>query len=112
MVHQVEIFGQPYSLRADADSDHVRRVAELVDGKMREVAASARTVSTLQIAVLAAMDLASEFLLEQASSHEWAAEVEQRHACLAECIDNLIPEAFAATKTEFPCCARDSAGSC
>lgn len=112
MVHQVEIFGQPYSLRADVEGEHVRRVAELVDRKMREVAAAARSVATLQIAVLAAMDLASELLLERDASREREAELEERHACLAQRIDNLIPEAFAATKTPFPCCARDSAGSC
>ncbi len=112
MVHQVEIFGQTYSLRAEADADHVKRVAELVDRKMREVATAARSVSTLQIAVLAAMDLASEFLLAEATSREWAAAVEGRHDSLAQRIDNLIPEALAPTKTGFPCCARDSAGSC
>ncbi len=112
MVHQVEIFGQTYALRADAEADHVTRVAELVDRKMREVASAARSVSTLQIAVMAAMDLASEFLLAEASSTEWATAVEARHDFLAQRIGNLIPEAFAPTKTGFPCCARDSAGSC
>ncbi len=111
-VHQVEIFGQGYTLRADVEGEHVKRVAELVDRKMREVASAARTVSTLQIAVLAAMDLASELLQERVSTQAWTAEVEERHAGLARRIDTLLPEVFAAKTTEFPCCARDSAGSC
>lgn len=111
-VHQVEIFGQVYTVRADAEGEHVRRVAELVDRKMREAASAARAVSTLQIAVLAAMDLASELLQERVSTQAWTAEVEQRHEGLARRIDTLLPEVFAAKTIEFPCCARDSAGSC
>jgi cell division protein ZapA len=57
---QVEIFGQTYALRSEADEDHVRQVAGIVDSRMREVASGSRSVSTLQIAVLTALDLASE----------------------------------------------------
>ena len=111
MVQQVEIFGQTYSLRTDADAEHVRRVAELVDQKMREAAGASRSVSTLQIAVLAAMDLASELLHTEAESSDWVSEVAARSVCMARRIDNLIP-AVAEEGTGFPCCVRDSAGSC
>jgi len=111
MVQQVEIFGQTYSLRTDADAEHVRRVAELVDQKMRETAGASRSVSTMQIAVLAAMDLASELLHAEATSSDWAAEVEGRFDSMARLIDNLIP-AVAEEGNGFPCCVRDSAGSC
>jgi len=111
MVHQVEIFGQTYSLRTDADAEHVRRVADLVDQKMREAAGASRSVSTLQIAVLAAMDLASELLHAEVTSSDWAAEVEERSDSMARLIDNLIP-AVAEQGNGFPCCVRDSAGSC
>lgn len=59
-VCEVKIFGQTYSLRADIDEGEVRRVAELVDSRMRQVANSAPAASALQVAVLAALDLAGE----------------------------------------------------
>lgn len=89
---QVEIFGQTYALRTDADEEHVRRVARLVDHKMREVAAGARSVSTLQIAVLAALDIASECLQHRDEAGCVAAEVEVRSSAMAGRISDLIPE--------------------
>jgi len=94
--YQVEIFGQSYALRADADEQHVRRVAEFVDQKMREVAAASRSVSTLQIAVLAALDIASEFLRGQAAAARWSTEVETRSADMVRRIADLMSEDRAA----------------
>ncbi|GAB4266019.1 MAG: hypothetical protein Kow0092_18710 [Deferrisomatales bacterium] len=93
MAYQVEIFGQVYSLRADADEDHVRKVAALVDEKMREVAANSRSVSTAQIAVLAALDLASEVLQSQAATERFGAEVASRSEAMARRISDLIQDA-------------------
>lgn len=59
-VCEVKIYGQTYSLRADIDESEVRRVAELVDSRMRQVANAAPSASALQVAVLAALDLAGE----------------------------------------------------
>lgn len=92
MVHEVEIFGQTYSLRADADAEHVKRVAVLLDQRMREVASSGRTVSTVQIAVLAALDIASEFLQIRDDARSLAREIETRSDSMARRIDNLFPE--------------------
>lgn len=92
MAYQVEIFGQTYSLRADADEDHVRKVAALVDQKMREIAANSRSVSTLQISVLAALDLASEFLQSQVATERFGTEVATRSEAMARRIADLVPE--------------------
>ena len=78
MAYEVEIFGQSYSLRSDAEEEHVRRVAGLVDLKMREVAAGTRSVSTLHIAVLAALDIASEYMHTEARAESLVAEIEAR----------------------------------
>ncbi len=92
MVTQVEIFGQSYTLRADADEKHVRKVADLVDSKMREVAAGARSVSTLQIAVLAALDIASDLVQSETVSRQLAEEVERRSESMTRRIGSLVPE--------------------
>ena len=89
---QVEIFGQTYSLRADADELHVRKVADLVDLKMREVANGSRSVSTLQIAVLAAMDLASDLLQQNGADEDLREQVEARSGALLARIDELVGE--------------------
>lgn len=55
----VEIYDQTYHL-AGQDSQHIRDLAARVDGKMRAVAAQGRTVDSLRVAVLAALNLADE----------------------------------------------------
>jgi len=55
----VEIYDQTYHL-AGQDTEHIRRLAEMVDARMRAVAAQGRTVDSLRVAVLAALNLADE----------------------------------------------------
>ncbi len=90
--YRVEIFGQPYSLRADADERHIEEVARLVDQKMREVAEGSRSVSTVQIAVLAALDIASEYLQAGAQDRGLADEVASRCEEMVRRIDECLPE--------------------
>jgi cell division protein ZapA len=55
----VEIYDQVYHL-AGQDTAHIRDLAARVDAKMRAVAAQGRTVDSLRVAVLAALNLADE----------------------------------------------------
>jgi len=61
----VEIYDQVYHLSGQ-NADHIRELAACVDTKMRAVAAGGRTVDSLRVAVLAALNLADE--LSQAGS--------------------------------------------
>jgi cell division protein ZapA len=63
----VEIYDQTYHLFGQ-DADHIRGLAAQVDAKMRAVAAQGRTVDSLRVAVLAALNLADELSLAQKSS--------------------------------------------
>jgi cell division protein ZapA len=55
----VEIYDQTYHLSGQ-DAGHIRELAARVDAKMRAVAAQGRTVDSLRVAVLAALNLADE----------------------------------------------------
>jgi cell division protein ZapA len=55
----VDIYDQVYHLSGQ-DVDHIRELAARVDAKMRAVAAHGRTVDSLRVAVLAALNLADE----------------------------------------------------
>jgi cell division protein ZapA len=55
----VQIYDQTYHLSGQ-DPEHIRALAALVDAKMRAVAAQGRTVDSLRVAVLAALNLADE----------------------------------------------------
>ena len=55
----VDIYDQTYRLNG-TDREYVERLAATVDGKMRAVAEHGRTVDSLRVAVLAALNLADE----------------------------------------------------
>ena len=84
----VDIYDQTYHLSGQ-DPDHVRELAARVDAKMRAVAAQGRTVDSLRVAVLAALNLADE--LAQAAN----ADPLQGHA-RAESLRGLLDEVLEA----------------
>lgn len=55
----VQIYDQLYHLSGQ-DTEHIRGLAELVDARMRAVSSQGRTVDSLRVAVLAALNLADE----------------------------------------------------
>lgn len=61
-VVEIEIFDQryPLRLRTSAERSEVLKLAELVDGRMRELARETGTVDSLKVAILTALHLAQE----------------------------------------------------
>jgi len=63
----VEIYDQTYHLYGQ-DPNHIRELAAFVDAKMRAVAEEGRTVDSLRVAVLAALNLADELSLRSGAN--------------------------------------------
>jgi cell division protein ZapA len=84
----VSIYDQTYHLRGQ-NPDHIHRLADMVDSKMRAVAAQGRTVDSLRVAVLAALNLADE--LSQTSGAD-AKAGRVRAAQLANLLDEVLEE--------------------
>jgi len=64
----VQIFGQQFRIRSDGDAARIRRAAALVDETMARVRARTGTADTLDIAVLAALNIAHRLLVADASA--------------------------------------------
>jgi cell division protein ZapA len=60
-VTSVKIYNQTYGIRGN-DPKHIRRLAELVDHKMCEVAEYTPTVDSAKVAILAALNIADEYI--------------------------------------------------
>jgi cell division protein ZapA len=69
---KVNIFGSEYTLRAtDADNGEIYRIAEYVDGKMREIQAVKPNRPLHQIAILTALNITGElFKLREQGTEE------------------------------------------
>ena len=57
---RVEIYDQAYHIRGELEEKYVHELARFVDRKMRDVAEATRTVDSLRVAVLAALNVADE----------------------------------------------------
>ena len=60
----VEIFGEKYALKGDLKAEKVLKLAAIVDKKMRTVAKGNSNLSPVKVAVLVALNIADEYVLE------------------------------------------------
>ncbi len=58
---KVDIFGNTYTISGDAPADYIRSLAEYLDRKMVEVSESTSSVNPVQVAILAALNIADEY---------------------------------------------------
>lgn len=64
---EIEIFDQKYRIRVKGEEDeqYIGCLTSFIDQKMREVAVKSKSVDTVKIAVLAALNIADELFLSQ-----------------------------------------------
>ena len=64
---EIEIYGQKYRIRVKGEEDekYISHLTSYVDQKMREVAVKSKSVDSLKIAVLAALNIADEYFVCQ-----------------------------------------------
>lgn len=84
----VEIYDQTYHLYGQ-DPEHIRELAATVDAKMRAVASEGRTVDSLRVAVLAALNLADELSMARAPDAKLG---HARAASLRGLLDEVLDE--------------------
>jgi cell division protein ZapA len=89
---EVNIFGQDYTIKTDADKEYIQKIAEYVDKKMDEIVRNTKTVSTLNTAILAALNIADDFFKEVDKKEELLAEVETRSREIVKTIDTQLKQ--------------------
>jgi cell division protein ZapA len=72
----VDIYDQTYHLYGD-DPAYIQKLADMVDNKMRLVASHGRTVDSLRVAVLAALNIADELSTLERRYHSLAGTKEE-----------------------------------
>ncbi len=93
----VDIYDQTYHLRGQ-DPAYIQRLADIVDAKMRAVASHGKTVDSLRVAVLAALNIADELVTAQDQSRAAngtltaAQSIRTRANSLAGLLDSVLAE--------------------
>ena len=84
---EINVFGQTYTVKTDAEEGHIQEVARYVNEKMEEVLKKTRSVSTLNVAILTALNIADDLLKEKEKRVVLLKEIEMKSKDLAEKID-------------------------
>ncbi len=87
---RVEIYNQTYNIRSDGENDYIMRLAEFVDGKMREISSGTLTVDSLKVAILAALHIADEFHQLKNNQEQSDAQLASRSAECSEMLDRVL----------------------
>ncbi len=88
----VNILGEEYPLKADADRAYIIQVAKYVDTKMKEVMEKVSAKAPGKAAVLAALNIADELFKERAEKEKRLSDIEERAQSLIKLLDNELIE--------------------
>ena len=88
---KITIFGQEYSVKAPADPTYIKKIAEYVDSKMREVQSGfSSTQSSNRIAILSAMNITDELFNARKKVDSDDSDIEEKITSLIELIDDSV----------------------
>ena len=94
---QIKVYGKTYQIKADAAAVEPKELADYVDSKMHELARGVAKTSTLDLAVLTALNIAQELFAlrkELESAQQVSAEQEEATARRLEALSRQVESAL------------------
>lgn len=87
---EIEIYGQRYAIKGDAEEDYVKRLAAYVDEQMRSLAPGMKTATLAKVAVLAAINITHQLFQSEQLRRQGEADIERRALGLMESIEEQL----------------------
>jgi cell division protein ZapA len=87
---RVEILGREYTVKSDEGEERVKNIAKYVNRKIKEVSEGGQTVSTLNLAILAALNIANDYFAAIEDKKIFSQTIEARSGRLIEMINSQI----------------------
>ena len=85
----INILGQELSVLSDSGDEHVERVVKYVKEKMREAGSTPANANTLNVAILAALNIADEYMKLKGMKDDICSQLENRSGKLIDLIDQI-----------------------
>ena len=82
--HEVTILNQKFVLKTEQDESHVRRIADYVNKVFGDIQQRAQNVSTQNIAILGALNIAEQMILSEEHAHNTVTQWKTRLESLLE----------------------------
>ena len=87
--HKITVLGQELSVLSDSEDEEVANVVQFVNEKMDEVLRSGNGIKTLNVAILAALNISEELLKLRGINEELCDKIESRAEKLIQLIDEV-----------------------
>ena len=87
---EIKVLGQTYTVKTDSDENHMQEVAQYVNEKGDEILRKTKSVSSLNVAILTALNIADDLLKEKERNRTILREVETKSTDLVKKIDMSI----------------------
>jgi cell division protein ZapA len=89
---RVVIYDQEYFMRGDLNQEYIQKLALYLDTKMRSIAERTRTVDTVRVAMLAALNVADEYHQMKAKYEKSSQELDEKVEAYSEALDKFLKE--------------------
>ena len=86
---KVEILGESYAIRSEADPEHTRAVADHLDRAIRQILSGGAVIEANRAAILAALQITSELFVAREASES----LTDRMESLSADVRRLLPPA-------------------
>lgn len=87
---RIEIFGSSYNIRSETDEEYIHELAAYVDTKMREITEQSGALSSLKVAILAALNITNELFQMREQHSQQSDFIEEKTAKLISILDNRL----------------------
>ena len=85
----INILGQELSVLSDSGDEHVASVVKYVNDKIKQAGNISANASTLNVAILAALNIADEYIKFKVTKEDICNQLESRSERLIDLIDEL-----------------------
>lgn len=86
--YDIKILGQELAVTSDAEDDQVANVVRFVNDKMEEIVRSRDGLRTLDVAILAALNISEDYLKLKGVNQDLCDQLELRSEKLIQLIEN------------------------
>jgi len=87
---EVTIANAQYTIKTDGDEAHIQSVARFVNEKIEEIQSKTKSVSTMNVVILVALNTADELFRERDRNRRSMEEIEDRSSNLIDMIEREI----------------------
>jgi len=87
--YQIRVLGEDIAVLSDSGDEHVEAVVNYVNERVKEIQVTGRTINTLHIAILAALNIADEYHKMKGVQEDICHQMESRSEHLIHLINEI-----------------------